>query len=107
MASSSSTLYIHETKGNPTDAAPTKISEAFGSEKCPKLIEQCKQENQEIRQRALRVLCDELRNPLSIVQCLKGPRAEEFGALQCLSKNLGRKDLISRVRSAEVRSNVL
>lgn len=92
---------MHETKGNPTDANETKICEAFGSEKCPKLIEQCKVENQEIRQRALRVLCDELRNPLSVVECLKGPRAEELQALQCLAKNLTRKDLISRVRSAE------
>lgn len=94
-------MYRHETKGDPTDVSPAKISEAFGSGKCPKLIEQCKSDNIEIRQRALAVLCYELRNPLVVVDCLLSPNSTTLQALQCLSRNLSQNDLLSRVRSAE------
>lgn len=101
ISSSSSVLLLHETKGDPVAAPLTKISEAFGSEKCPQLLLQCRSEESEIRQRALAVLCEELRNPLSVVACLRGSRAEENKALQTLSKSLGRTDFLSRVRAAE------
>lgn len=97
----SKAIYLHETKPDPIESAPTKISEAFGNEKCPKLIIQCKSENSEIRQKALAVLCDELKNPLSIVACFKGPKAEELKSITTLSNSLGRNDLLSRVRAAE------
>jgi len=35
-----STLQSHENKANPDPIAPTKIVEAFGLRKCPKLVEQ-------------------------------------------------------------------
>ena len=84
------------------DVSPAKISEAFGSGKCLKLIEQCKSENIEIRQKALAILCEELRNPFSVVECFRNPNSLGLQALHCLSKNLAQNDIISRVRSAEV-----
>ena len=43
----------------------------------------------------------EFRNPLSVVACLKGPRAGDLQAIQCLAKSLARSDFPSRVRAAE------
>ena len=84
------------------DISPARISEAFGSGKCPKLVEQCKSDNVEVRQQALAVLCEELRNPFSVVDCFLNPKLPGLRAIYCLSENLHQNDLLSRVRSAEV-----
>ncbi|GMI21266.1 hypothetical protein TeGR_g5309 [Tetraparma gracilis] len=56
----------HEAKGMPILVQEEKVVEAFGALKCPKLIAQISQENNTVlRNNALKVLCEELRNPYS------------------------------------------
>ena len=61
-----STPAAHESKGMPVLVQEDKVVEAYGALKAPKLVSQVAQEsNQKLRLNALRVLCEELRNPYS------------------------------------------
>ena len=64
-----STAY-HETKPNVAPIPYTKIVSAYGSRKCPKLVEQVGDEDLEVRVNALAVICDEFNNPYSIHGCV-------------------------------------
>ena len=67
----STTLFQHEAKGQPVPKDETVNVEAFGARKCPKLIEQVCSENPVTRRNALAVLCDEMRNPVSVQGCVE------------------------------------
>jgi len=56
----------HEAKGSPKAIPDDKVVEAFGAQKCPKLVSQVAQsENTKLRLNALKVLTEELKNPYS------------------------------------------
>lgn len=84
---------LHENKPNPEPIESTKIVEAFGLRKCPKLVEQCCSEALEVRVNALAVLCDEFRNPYSIYGCA------EAGIIKVLARMVTDSDYITRVRA--------
>lgn len=92
---SDTTLFLHEVKGNPAPVPYTKIVEAYGLRKCPKLIEQIAGSNLEIRVNALAVLCDEFNNPFSIVGCA------EVGAIRILADMVIDPDYMTRKKASE------
>ena len=56
----------HESKGSPKSIPDDKVVEAFGAQKCPKLVSQVAQSsNPALRINALKVLTEELKNPYS------------------------------------------
>jgi len=87
-------IYTHETKDNTKPIPDEKVVEAFGLRKCPKLIEQVAGSNLALRQAALGVVCDELRNPMSASSLAAN------GALPLLAQLLNDPDFITRARSA-------
>jgi|LauGreSBDMM110SN_4_FD.fasta_scaffold10013_2 hypothetical protein len=87
-------IYTHETKDNTKPIPDEKVVEAFGLRKCPKLIEQVAGNNLALRQAALGVVCDELRNPMSASSLAAN------GALPLLAQLLDDPDFITRARSA-------
>ena len=89
------TVSIHENKENPVESAPSKIVEAFGLRKCPKLVEQCMSEDIVVRVNALNVLCDEFLNPSSIRECCKA------NAVNVLASMIGHSDYLCRFRSSK------
>ena len=63
-------LSRHENKSNPSSIPYAKIVEAYGLQKCSKLVEQVTGDDLDVRINALRVLCDEFNNPYSIHGCV-------------------------------------
>lgn len=62
----------HEAKGMPILNQEEKVVEAYGAQKCPKLVSQISQSsNAVLRNNALKVLCEELRNPYSAAGCVR------------------------------------
>ena len=86
---------LHENKENPSESAPSKIVEAFGLRKCPKLVEQCQSEDIVVRVNALSVLCDEFLNPSSIRECCKA------NAVDVLAGMINHSDYLCRFRSSK------
>jgi len=88
----------HEVKDNVVKHPPTKIVEAYGLLKCPRLIDQVAENDLEVRVNALAVLCDEFRNPYVIQGCCKA------GAVPLLAAMVTDPDYLTRVRSSKVLS---
>lgn len=87
-----------EVKGEPVNPPVTKIVEAYGLMKCPKLVQQIAGDNLEVRVNALAVLCEEFKNPYSIDGCARS------GVVQVLSKMIKDPDYTTRVRSTKALS---
>eukprot|EP01039_Chlorochromonas_danica_P000119 gene119-127_t len=83
-----------EVKDMPKPSAPTKIVEAFGLGKCPKLVEQICGTNLDVRINALEVLCDEFKNPYSIEGCARE------GVISVLAQMVVDPDFTTRMRSS-------
>lgn len=92
-------LTLHENKANPAPIPYTKIVEAYGLRKCPKLVEQVAQDADiDIRINALAVLCDEVNNPYSIASCAK------VGCIRILANMVVDPDFITRDRASKALS---
>ena len=92
-------LTLHENKANPVPIPHTKIVEAYGLRKCPKLVEQVAQDvDIEIRINALAVLCDEFNNPYSIAGCAKA------GCIRILANMVVDPDYVTRDRASKALS---
>jgi len=88
---------------NKADSVPigrTKIVEAFGIRKCPKLVEQVNGDDLEVRNNALLVLCDEFRNPY----CIEG--TIRVNIIPILAGMVTDNDYTTRLRSAHALSLV-
>lgn len=57
--------------GQARELDPTHIVPAFGAGMCPKLVREVKSEQREVRVNALKVMCDEMKNPMNVVGCVK------------------------------------
>jgi hypothetical protein len=90
-------LHMHrfEVKGQPAEPPVTKIVEAYGLGKCPKLVQQIGGDDLEVRINALAVLCDEFKNPYSIDGCARN------GVIGVLSKMINDPDYFTRVRATQ------
>lgn len=84
-----------EVKGMPVEPPVTKIVEAYGLGKCPKLVQQIAGDDLEVRVNALTVLCDEFQNPYSIDGCARN------GVIGVLSKMIKDPDYTTRVRATK------
>ena len=88
-----SVIQTHSNQDNPSDVPETKIVSAYGLRKCPKLVEQVRSENVDVRVNALAVVCDEFSNPYSIQGCMKA------GLAQVLAKMISDPDFLTRERA--------
>jgi hypothetical protein len=88
-------MYSHEVKGEPVALPTTHIVEAYGLGKCPKLVDQVESPDLAVRQSALRVLCEEFRNPANIAGCAQA------GVFTLLPAFVLDEDLITRKRASE------
>lgn len=84
-----------EVKGQPIPGAPTKIVEAYGLGKCPKLVEQICGPDLDVRINALEVLCNEFKNPYSIDGCARE------GVISVLAQMVVDPDYPTRMRSTK------
>lgn len=84
-----------EAKDLPIQPPETKIVEAYGLGKCPKLVKQIAGEDLEVRINALAVLCEEFENPYSIEGCARA------GVIGVLSKMIKDPDFTTRVRATK------
>lgn len=83
-----------ENKPMPVDPPETKIVEAYGLGKCPKLVRQIAGPNLDVRINALAVLCDEFKNPYSIEGCARE------GVTTILARMIIDPDFTTRVRAS-------
>lgn len=92
-----STDHFHrfEIKDQPKPIPRTKIVEAYGLRKCPKYVEQICSDVLEVRQNALKVICDEFQNPYTI------DGTSRSGVIGHLAKMVVDPDLITRFKSTE------
>jgi hypothetical protein len=88
-------LYRNEIKDNPVASEETKIVEAYGLEKCPKLVRQIGGANVDVRIKALAVLCNEFNNPYSIDGCARE------GVIAILASMVSDPDFTTRVRASK------
>lgn len=93
MLSSDIHMARFENKNAPIIPVETKIVEAYGLGKCPKLVRQIAGGELDIRINALAVLCDEFLNPYSIEGCARE------GAIKVLAKMIRDSDFTTRVRA--------
>jgi hypothetical protein len=84
-----------ENKPHPIEAPETKIVEAFGLGKCPKLVQQVGSLEIDVRVNALVVLCDEFRNPYSIDGCVRA------GVIPVIAQMIVDPDFNTRLRASE------
>jgi hypothetical protein len=82
-----------ENKDQPKPVARTKIVEAYGLRKCPKLVEQICSNTLEVRNNALNVLCNEFENPYSVEQ------TGRVGVVGILAGMVSDSDFTTRVRA--------
>jgi hypothetical protein len=85
---------LSENKDNVQPIPKTKIVEAYGLQKCPKLVEQVADDDLSVRVNALAVLCDEFRNPYIIQGCAQA------GIVKILSAMISDPDHTTRVRAS-------
>jgi hypothetical protein len=83
-----------EVKNDPRGAPSTKIVEAYGLGKCPKLVSQISGSDLDVRINALAVLCDEFKNPYSIEGCVRE------GVVSILAQMITDPDYTTRVRAS-------
>lgn len=91
-------LTTHEVKSQPAVIPQTKIVEAYGLRKCPKLVEQVAGHDIDVRINALSVLCDEFNNPYSISGCAQA------GIIKVLACMVIDPDYVSRERASKALS---
>lgn len=85
---------LYENKNNVEQIPRTKIVEAYGLQKCPKLVEQVADDELSVRVNALAVVCDEFRNPYIIQGC------SQAGIVKILAAMITDPDHTTRVRSS-------
>mmetsp|Transcript_5234 Transcript_5234/g.5355 ORF Transcript_5234/g.5355 Transcript_5234/m.5355 type:complete len:419 (+) Transcript_5234:1184-2440(+) len=85
---------LFENKNNVEQIPRTKIVEAYGLQKCPKLVEQVADDELAVRVNALAVVCDEFRNPYVIQGC------SQAGIIKILAAMIVDPDHTTRVRSS-------
>lgn len=83
-----------EIKGFPGESAATKIVEAYGLGKCPKLVGQICDADLNVRVNALEAICDEFKNPYSIDGCVRA------GVIGVLAEMISDPDYTTRVRAS-------
>lgn len=88
-------MELHENKPNPVAPPATKIVQAFGLRKCPKLVEQLAGEDVDVRTNVLAVLCEEFNNPFTIQGCAQA------GIVRVLSSMVSDPDYVTRERSSK------
>uniref|UniRef100_A0A7S1XJA5 Radial spoke protein 8 n=1 Tax=Phaeomonas parva TaxID=124430 RepID=A0A7S1XJA5_9STRA len=93
--SSGNGFLLHAARENPPQIDKYSVVEAFGRRKCPKLVEQVQEEDVVLRVNALKVLCDEFRNPISVQGCI------DAGVLQALHRHIKEGDDETRVWSSK------
>ena len=89
-------VWRSEAKANPEPIPETKITKAFGSWTLPVLVEQCEDPNLDIRQNAMKVLCDLLQTPKRVVEALGA------GVVEALSRLVDDTDVRMSVSQAFV-----
>lgn len=94
MNNGHNTFLLHENKDNIVLPSKTKIVEAYGLQKCTKLVEQVADDDILVRNNALHVLCDEFRNPYIIQGCAQA------GIIKILASMISDPDHLTRVRSS-------
>jgi hypothetical protein len=87
------TIDTHSNKENPSDIPATKIVEAYGLRKCPKLVEQVCSDNVDVRVNALAVVCEEFANPYTVDGCMRA------GIAVVLAKMISDPDYLTRERA--------
>jgi hypothetical protein len=85
---------LYENKKDIEPIPKTKIVEAYGLQKCPKLVEQVADDELAVRVNALGVVCDEFRNPYVIQGC------SAAGIIKILAAMINDPDHTTRVRSS-------
>ena len=85
---------LFENKGNVDQIPKTKIVEAYGLQKCPRLVEQVADDDIQVRVNALAVLCDEFKNPYVIQGCAQA------GVIKVLASMISDPDHTTRVRAS-------
>ncbi len=83
-----------ENKSDPRAPPSTKIVEAYGLGKCPKLVSQISGSDLDVRINALAVLCDEFKNPYTIEGCVRE------GVVSILAQMITDPDYTTRVRAS-------
>jgi len=73
-------IILHEAKGAAIVMDETLIMPAFGAGMCPKLVDEVQSTKRNVRVNALLVLCDEFKNPESVVGCV------EAGVIEVLNE---------------------
>ena len=63
-------ITLHEAKGGAVVMDEKHITPAFGAGMCPKLVNEVRSAKRAVRVSALFVLCDEFKNPASVVGCV-------------------------------------
>lgn len=84
----------HENKSQPAAIPRTKIVEAYGLQKCPKLVDQVAGDDLEVRNNALAVLSEEFQNPFTIMGCAQA------GIIKILSAMVVDPDFNTRLLSS-------
>lgn len=88
------TMEMHSNAPNPQDPPVTKIVEAYGTRKCPKLVEQVCSAELEVRVNALGVVCEEFSNPYTVQGTMKG------GLARILAQMVSDPDFLTRERAS-------
>lgn len=87
-----------ENKSQPRRYADTKIVEAYGLGKCPKLARQIAGPDLDVRRNALTVLCDEFKNPFIVEGCCRE------GVISVIAEMVSDADFVTRVKASEALS---
>lgn len=88
-------IETHEVKPQAAVIPQTKIVEAYGLRKCPKLVEQVAGLDIDVRINALSVLCEEFNNPYMISGCAQA------GVIKVLASMVVDPDFETRERSSK------
>ena len=85
----------------PSPKNENSVVEAYGAQKCPKLVSQISQSsNLTLRNNALSVLCEEVRNPYSAGGCVKSGVITILNDLVCSSEDKQSRELASKALAA-------
>ena len=88
-------LVVEEPAHATPDAPETDIMPAFGRGMCPKLVAEVQSAKRAVRVNALEVLCDEFKNPASVVGCV------DCGVVEVLNDQAaGDPDPLTRLRAS-------
>ena len=88
-------MQLHENKSQPAELPRTKIVEAYGLLKCPKLVQQIAGDDLEVRNNALAVLSEEFLNPYEIEGCARA------GIIRILASMVVDSDFNTRLLSSK------